>query len=686
MSKFGDVRQKDRLFSSVSSKAFLQAADTLPSVSNSEGLFVQTSIRPTTTPSGVIYAKRTVGGQTVWKPADISKFGAPTAPVFQSKRITQDAIFLRWKSGKNDAGDWAYDVVVRKLGGIPSRPDDGEIVGYSSVADQYAHPVDGTGKVSIPDWMIDTELYRGFIVPVTDTSLQYTYKIFSVSTSGDFEASDAIPGYWTYTDIKQTIIDKVHRVSFRLGDVLTLPNNTLADGAELHAQIVSFNYRYHNNDVSENIVFMMCESIINEPFDAETNEYGSSRMRAWAELVAREFGDEFYGLLGIAPVATMTRDFRAYSATANSKMWIPSFMEIYGRYPIGANNDLYSAEKDDDAVKNMWKRINPNSVDYKPDIEGQQFDLFKKLTGNDLYEARKRYTLSRETCQWYLRTMSLFKKSGKTLQVFYVPRSTSAKTVLDVAADVNSTVDIPTEDNPTTQPVFCFRIDDIVYDKNNPPPKITPFKSKNYIQDACPLLLDGIDNSGYGESDKTVGMFNLRDSAATTANIPLLANKRVWSQDEMGIEIPAGTAYDNNLQVNSLLSSVVAHTLRTAEVVCYSTESAYNAVVWWCSNTSDGWAAVLRSGIDVGTKQYIALRLGNDRGALLSSLLASSEKIIGEPGGYGDEGNLRVFSRGTGSYGFHVGLCALRCHTRDLTEVELKLNKVIDITRYGLTS
>ena len=228
---------------------------------------------------------------------------------------------------------------------------------------------------------------------------------------------------------------------------------------------MSFNYKYHINDVSENIVFMMCESLINEPFDAATNEYGNSHTHYRAnglkglDGVAQGFGEEFYGLLGTVPVATMTRDSDAYSATVNSKMWVPSFMEIYGRYPIGANNDPYSAEKDDDAVKNMWKRLNPSSDDYIPTIEGHQFDLFKKLSGDALYEARKRYTLSRETCQWYLRTMSLFNKTGVTLQVFYVPRSTSADTVLDVATDVNSTVDIPTEDNPTTQPVFCFRID-----------------------------------------------------------------------------------------------------------------------------------------------------------------------------------------------------------------------------------
>lgn len=457
MSKFGDVRQKDHLFSSVSPKAFLQAADDLSSVSDSEGLFVQTDINPTTNSSGIIYTKRTVGGQPAWKPADISKFGTPTAPVFQSKRITQDAIFLRWKSGKNDAGDWAYDVVVRKLGGIPSKPDDGEIVGYSSIADQYAHPVDGTGKVSIPDWMIDTELYRGFIVPVTDTSLQYTYKIFSVSTSGDFEASDAIPGYWTYKDIKQTVVDKVHRVSFRLGDVLSLPNNTLADGVELSAQIVSFNYRYSNEDVSENIVFMMCEAIINEPFDDKTDEmatnvYGSSSVKDLAEQVANGFGSDFYKLLGTVPVATMTSDPNSYSATVYSKMWVPSFMEIYGRYPIGANGPGGTFHAYSDAI-DMWKRINPNSVDYKPDIEGHQFDLFKKLTGNDLYEARKRYILDHvTTCQWYLRTMSLFSDVPK--EVFYVPRTTSSKTKLDVTKTVNS---ITTD--PTTQPVFCFRID-----------------------------------------------------------------------------------------------------------------------------------------------------------------------------------------------------------------------------------
>lgn len=472
MSKFGDVRQKDHLFSSVSPKAFLQCAYSLPDPSGTEeGLFVQTRTMNRVTdekPSGTIYAKRTVGGQPVWKPADVSKFGAPTAPVFQSKRITQDAIFLRWKSGKNDAGDWAYDVVVRKLEGEPSSPDDGEIVGYSSVADQYAHPVDGTGKISIPDWMIDTELNRGFIVPVVDTSLQYTYKIFSVSTSGDYAASDPIPGYWTYAAIKQTIVDKVHRVSFKLGDILTLPNNTLADGVELHAQIVSFNYRYSNDDVSENIVFMMCESIINEPFDDETNEYWNSHVYARSEDVARGFGEEFYDLIGTVPVATMTRDFNSYSATVNSKMWVPSFMEIYGRYPIGANNSNYSAESQDDDVIAMWKRLNPNSgVDpetgtayYRLDIEGQQFDLFKKLTGDDLYKARERRTLDGYTCQWYLRTMSLFVKDGVPLEVFYVPRSTSADTKLDVATAVNSTVDIPTEDNPTTQPVFCFRIDD----------------------------------------------------------------------------------------------------------------------------------------------------------------------------------------------------------------------------------
>ena len=462
MSKFGDVRQKDHLFSSVSPNAFLQTADTLPEVSGpEEGLFVQTSTNPTSEPSGMVYAKRTVGGQTTWKPADISKFGAPTAPVFQSKRITQKAIFLRWKSGKNDAGDWAYDVVVRKLDGEPTRPDDGEIVGYSSVADQYAHPVDGTGKVSIPDWMIDTESNRGFIVPVADTSLQYTYKIFSVSTSGDFAASDPIPGYWTYADIKQTIINKVHRVSFKLGDILTLPNNTLADGVELHAQIVSFNYRYSNSDVSENIVFMMCESIINEPFDYETDEmatnvYGSSSIKDLAEQVANGFGSDFYNLIGTVYVATMTRDFNAYSATVESKLWVPSFMEIYGRYPIGANNDIYSAETQDQAVVDMWKRLNPNSDYYRPDIEGQQFDLFKKLSGDDLYKARKRYTLAHETCQWYLRTMSLFVKDGVPLEVFYVPHETSADTKLDVTKAANSITS-----DPTTQPVFCFRIDDV---------------------------------------------------------------------------------------------------------------------------------------------------------------------------------------------------------------------------------
>ena len=248
-------------------------------------------------------------------------------------------------------------------------------------------------------------------------------------------------------------------MSFRLGDTLTLPNNTLADGAELSAQIVSFNYRYHNNDVSENIVFMMCESIINEPFDDNTNEYGSSHVHTRSEDVANGFGEEFYNLLGTVPVATMTRDFNAYSDTVDSKLWVPSFMEIYGRYPIGADDSSgtfreYSASSDD-TVKTMWKRLNPSSDDYRPDIEGQQFGLFKNLSGDDLYSARKRYTLTGDTCQWYLRTMSLFSESGVPPEVFYVPRETSADTKIDVAKAANSITS-----DPTTQPVFCFRIDD----------------------------------------------------------------------------------------------------------------------------------------------------------------------------------------------------------------------------------
>lgn len=260
--KFGDIHQSERLYTKEDIAEYILAEDALPPLDRSpvglcRFLLKYQEIGGMEYAPGKIYIVRQINDEKVWMDIAISELGALPPPTGIWKRITNDSIILHWKDPADIVSDnmsttatWSHDVIVRKRGTAPISPTDGEVVGYSSVRDQYAG---------------DDAL--GFVHPVnSETDSDYYYRVFAITRSGIATGTESsMRSSWTWQEISEQISSSVgttkdhYKRVFKVGDIFPMPEHRLY--GILHAQVVALEYstKFPGGETQPSITFMTME-------------------------------------------------------------------------------------------------------------------------------------------------------------------------------------------------------------------------------------------------------------------------------------------------------------------------------------------------------------------------------------------------------------------------------------------
>lgn len=250
MAKFNTVRQGELLLSGGAWDNHIQAVSELPDPLETDtgSVYFLTEYSRNCAP-GRIYILRDIEGEKKWWDLAIQERGKLAAPTGFWKRITSDSIALHWEDPEDtvDPEDsfnnatWDHDVIIRKYATTeadgPQNIYDGEIVGYSTVRNQYK---EGLGFVHGP-------------IDVEDT--HYYYRVFSVTKGGVATPTTlALRTSWTWPEIHEIVQMGNHREIFRVGDIFPMPEHKVY--GTLHARIVDF-----DRNGTQSITFMIEEVI-----------------------------------------------------------------------------------------------------------------------------------------------------------------------------------------------------------------------------------------------------------------------------------------------------------------------------------------------------------------------------------------------------------------------------------------
>jgi len=258
--KFGEIEQSERLYTKSDLEGFIAAVDALPDVNSVDAglcrfLLKYQKIGEIDYVPGKIYIVRVWGGVKKWMDIAVTDMGSLAAPTNFWKRITSDSIILRWTDPSDVAGTsmldkatWDHDVIVRKLGAVPQNPDDGEVVGYSSVRNQYS-----------------SDDCFGFIHPISSTDAEYRYRVFAVTKGGKYTGTDeSLVASWTWDEIAQQIgtgdtISRYEKV-FKIGDVFPMPYHE--EYGTIYAEIVDFKYSVNSSGSNPPSITFMTKSVL----------------------------------------------------------------------------------------------------------------------------------------------------------------------------------------------------------------------------------------------------------------------------------------------------------------------------------------------------------------------------------------------------------------------------------------
>ena len=150
---------------------------------------------------------------------------------------------LHWNDpeDKPDA-HWAYSVIVKKLGADPTSPYDGEVVGYSTVRDQYAGKtgfIDTIDGNTITDEdIIDNGEHDDGTVIIDDK--QYHYNVFAFTTFGHWTGANKCCGpTLTWEKFQELVREGIADHAVDLGDLIRVYHETFGF---IDFEVVDFNH------------------------------------------------------------------------------------------------------------------------------------------------------------------------------------------------------------------------------------------------------------------------------------------------------------------------------------------------------------------------------------------------------------------------------------------------------------
>lgn len=242
------LQRSERLLSASEMSALIIPVDTLPVASESE-LGKSYMVVDHTTDTIITYTYKCVkeGDAYVWRVVNLVESGAldPVSTLWANSKIDTDnnraTVFLHWEDPEDkDDAHWAYDVIVRKKGSVPTSMFDGDLVGFSSVRNQYAggfgfvDSIDGD-TVDTSDIFDDTEDTEHTADP--SVSNIYHYNVFAVTKYGVATGCSGCLPMLTWEQFRNLVQLGKAEQAVSLGDIITVRHTTFG---YIDFQVVDF--------------------------------------------------------------------------------------------------------------------------------------------------------------------------------------------------------------------------------------------------------------------------------------------------------------------------------------------------------------------------------------------------------------------------------------------------------------
>lgn len=402
------------------------------------------------------YRCELVSGTPMWKQINVLE-KTPLEPVSGLwATATKDpsnvsaVVKLHWTDPEDDPEHnvyWSHDIIVRKRGSVPTSPNDGEIVGYSSVRNQYKKGsafVDEIDAKSVDASDILDNLHDG-----EDGSeakeLAYYYNVFAVTVYDVATGTnDGCLPVLSWSKFSELVKEGYASEIVSVGDLIEVDHATFG---KINFQVVDIDDDYRYDGKQHSVTFMADRVLFRGSFDHHDVAYPNGRNR-WSVSNIREWlnssddakswhksGDpysadfnidgtygagpgsenQFDGFMAgmpenlvnvISPVNVHTtlpivdRMYPLQVEVTEDKIFLPSYEELFG------TNDSPHAKKPSDVA--FSDRPDPNGK-----FEGKQFGIYR----DNLVDSRMKLMLpkfdttrelpdSNNLSSWFTRTSS----------------------------------------------------------------------------------------------------------------------------------------------------------------------------------------------------------------------------------------------------------------------------------------
>lgn len=294
MKKLSDIEEAAFILRESDMKENVKPIDRLPEPSAEYlgSAFVIVSYNPDQIPANTYKCVKDGSGYK-WIRINYSEedcLAAPTNLWANAKRdenTGRATVRIHWKDPDDtDTAHWAYSVVVRKCGSKPTSIYDGEIVGYSSIRNQYAYKegmIDSidAGNVDESD-IIDTDDGSGAI----DEDYLYYYNVFAVTVYGkvSFDFDQACGPTLTWKKFSELIKLGIVKYAIDLGDIVEIVHE---DFGKICFQTVAFNNARVRDPrtglpyTPNSVTFMACDVLFRGSFDHKELNLAPTQDTMW---------------------------------------------------------------------------------------------------------------------------------------------------------------------------------------------------------------------------------------------------------------------------------------------------------------------------------------------------------------------------------------------------------------------
>lgn len=397
MKTLNELERSEQILTAKDMREMIHPIDKLPTAS--ESLLGQIYILSTHQEGGYIAGKTYQcvkdGSRYIWKMVNYYE-AEPTAPCtniwatsVRDPSTSKATIFIHWTDPEDtDTAHWDHSVIVKKKGNIPMNIHDGEIVGYSSIRNQYSKKNGFIDSIDI-DCVDDNDILEDLeieitseYVPTTDEHRninkqyfvtdgtgyreaaagdfddegdfapeltyyedpnRYYYNIFSVSKFGIWIAGNGCGSSLSWKKFQELVQNGVGKYALDIGDIVQVRHDGLVISHDDLDPTIDFQVVAYDNNIPEgkshSVTFMACDVLFRGSFDHKELEFAVTQDETWDPYKAyyTKSGSEYTVISSGIRLMNLLKDYNTTTNPVYERSWNTSTHSasnnpsIYGR-------------------------------------------------------------------------------------------------------------------------------------------------------------------------------------------------------------------------------------------------------------------------------------------------------------------------------------------------------------------